>query len=205
MKTKGNKWNEANGEQCLEWMKNNPMCCTIEAGRHAGALQRWNQEANQLEIKLDIEGATWEIDDTHDDPMFKHFIPEIPVFDVGSIRDEIDVYWTPPIHATEPVLVWVDIDKEIVPVVKYLNSIPGVRTHASCQGTIGEGGPNPYRAQVMTSWPSQEVFEHFCALFDVESGCQESDTLANNWGYVKPKDGKPDFSDLQLSCKEVKL
>jgi tRNA(Phe) wybutosine-synthesizing methylase Tyw3 len=44
-----------------------------------------------------------------------------------------------PIHETIPVQVWADIDVGIADLVKLLNKIPGVRTFASCQGTIGEG------------------------------------------------------------------
>jgi hypothetical protein len=46
----------------------------------------------------------------------------------------------------------VDVDLGIADMVEYLNTIPGVRTIASCQGTIGEDGPNPYRAQVLCDW-----------------------------------------------------
>ena len=49
-------------------------------------------------------------------------------------------------HNEVPVLVWADIDENIADFVRYLNTIPGVRTDASCQGTLGEGGPAPYRA-----------------------------------------------------------
>ncbi len=41
-------------------------------------------------------------------------------------------------HKTRPVQVWVDIDLGIAEMVVYLNTIPGVRTHTSCQGTIGK-------------------------------------------------------------------
>ena len=55
-------------------------------------------------------------------------------------------------HKTKLVLVWAEIDCGIAEFVKRLQSFKGVLTHASCQGTIGGGGPNPYRAQVMCSW-----------------------------------------------------
>lgn len=55
-------------------------------------------------------------------------------------------------HPTVPVQVWVDVDEGIADFVRYLNTLPGVRTHASCQGTIGEGGPAPYGPQVMVTW-----------------------------------------------------
>lgn len=54
------------------------------------------------------------------------------------------------IHTTVPVKVWVDIDEKIVDFVIHLNTIEGVRTDASCQGS--EEGPNPYRAYVMCHW-----------------------------------------------------
>jgi len=43
-------------------------------------------------------------------------------------------------HKTIPIQVWVDVDEGIADMVLYLNTIPGVRTHACCQGTLGEGG-----------------------------------------------------------------
>jgi hypothetical protein len=58
-------------------------------------------------------------------------------------------------HETRPVQVWVDADVGIADAIIYLNTIAGVRTHASCQGTVGEGGPNPYRAQVMATWTDE--------------------------------------------------
>src|ERR1700677_830715 len=42
--------------------------------------------------------------------------------------------------ATRLVSVWVDVDEGIADLVEYLNTIPGVRTHTSCQGTLTEGG-----------------------------------------------------------------
>lgn len=55
-------------------------------------------------------------------------------------------------HSTIPVQVWVDVDIGIADFVRELNLIPGIRTHASCQGTIGEGGSAPYGPQVMVTW-----------------------------------------------------
>jgi hypothetical protein len=83
------------------------------------------------------------------------------------------------IHETVPVRVWVDVDLGIAEDVRWLNSLPGVRTFASCQGTIGEGGPAPYPAQIMAWWPD----EHDAAIkkrFDVgEKG--------NGWAYLHPR------------------
>ena len=86
-------------------------------------------------------------------------------------------------HKTVPVLVWVDVDEGIAHVVRYLNTIPGVRTHASCQGTLGEGGPEPYGPQVMVSWTSKDVLDRLRQEFVVE---MVSECLA----YVRPVDGK---------------
>jgi hypothetical protein len=63
-------------------------------------------------------------------------------------------------HVTEPVQVWVDVDKGIASLVRYLNTIPGVRTCASCQGT------SSYRPYVMVSWESEEARQRLSAEFD---------------------------------------
>jgi hypothetical protein len=86
-------------------------------------------------------------------------------------------------HKIVPVLVWVDVDEGIAHVVQYLNTIPGVRTHASCQGTFGEGGPEPYGPQVMISWTGKEAFERLEREFSVEM-------LGECLAYVRPMDGK---------------
>ena len=85
-------------------------------------------------------------------------------------------------HESLPVQVWVDVDIGIADMVVYLNTIPGIRTHASCQGTIGEGGADPYRAHVMASWPA-EAFERLHREFDVT-------LLGENWGYLHPRNGR---------------
>jgi hypothetical protein len=87
-------------------------------------------------------------------------------------------------HETQPVLVWADCDLGIADLVAYLNTIPGVRTHASCQGTIGEGGPHPYRAQVMCGW-TPEAFALLSEEFDITYP-EECD---KTWGYVHPREG----------------
>jgi hypothetical protein len=56
------------------------------------------------------------------------------------------------IHRTVPVKVWADIDVGIADFVRHLNNIHGVRTHSCCQGTLGEGGAEPYEAYVCVSW-----------------------------------------------------
>ena len=86
-------------------------------------------------------------------------------------------------HETRPVRVWADVDLGIADTVEYLNTIEGVRTHASCQGTIGEGGPQPYRAQVMCSW-SDVAFERLKGEFDITE-------LGDHFGYVHPRQKTP--------------
>jgi hypothetical protein len=58
-------------------------------------------------------------------------------------------------HETVPVKIWADIDVGIAAEVRWLNRLDGVRTFTSCQGTIGEGGPRPYRAYIVTWWPKK--------------------------------------------------
>lgn len=90
-------------------------------------------------------------------------------------------------HQTVPIQVWVDVDVDVADTVLYLNTIPGVRTLASCQGTIGEGGAEPYRAQVMASW-APEATERIHNEFDVDL------TDSNgSWGYLRPKNGAATF------------
>ena len=71
------------------------------------------------------------------------------------------------------------MDEGIADVVKYLNTIPEVRMLASCQGTLGEGGPEPYGPQVMISWTNKDVLDKLKREFVVE---MVSDCLA----YVRP-------------------
>ena len=71
------------------------------------------------------------------------------------------------IHKTIPLLVWAYVDVGIADAVRRLNEIPGVRTHASCQGTLGEGGAEPYRPYVMVSWSTPEAFAAIDAEFDL--------------------------------------
>ena len=85
-------------------------------------------------------------------------------------------------HKQVAVQVWADVDEGIADMVRYLNTIPGVRTLASCQGTLGEGGPEPYRPQVMATWPAV-AFERLQSEFDMT-------VLGENWGYLHPKDAK---------------
>jgi hypothetical protein len=86
------------------------------------------------------------------------------------------------VHKQISIQVWVDVDEGIADFVKLLNTIEGVRTHASCQGTIGEGGPHPYRPQVMCSW-TPEAFARLSKDFDVTVNAS-----GVGWGYVHPRD-----------------
>jgi len=72
------------------------------------------------------------------------------------------------IHKTVSMLVWADIDEGIADVVRYLQTIPNVRTFVSCQGTIGEGGPEPYRAYVGCIAESEAAKARLRTEFDVD-------------------------------------
>jgi hypothetical protein len=77
-------------------------------------------------------------------------------------------------HQTRPIQVWVDVDLGIANLVEYLNTVPGVRTLASC-----EGG-KCYHPQVMITW-SDGVFDRLQQEFDIE-------ILGDHWGYIHPKE-----------------
>lgn len=83
------------------------------------------------------------------------------------------------IHKTIPIQVWVDIDEGIAEDVVWLNSLAGVRTFASCQGTIGEGGADPYPAEIMAWWP-REHEEAIRARFDFNRA-------GTGWTYLHPR------------------
>lgn len=85
------------------------------------------------------------------------------------------------IHKTRPVQVWQDIDIGIVDMVERLNTIIGVRTDASCQGTIGEGGAEPYGPYVMAHWTPMGLKR---LLKDYEVTIE-----GEGWGKVHPKKG----------------
>lgn len=99
---------------------------------------------------------------------------------------------TPIVHQTRPVQVWVDADIGIADLVEYLNTIPGVRTSASCQGTIGEGGAEPYGPYVMARW-EPDALERLRAEFEVE-------VLGECWGYIRPRDKSRRLANRQLPC-----
>ncbi len=83
------------------------------------------------------------------------------------------------VHKTVPIQVWADIDVGIVEMVKHLNTLEGVRTEASCQGTIGEGGAEPYGPQVLVTWSDdaarQRIAEHYHLTAE-----------GTRWGYARP-------------------
>ncbi len=81
-------------------------------------------------------------------------------------------------HKTRAIQVWVDVDEGIADFVVMLNEIPGIRTDASCQGTIGEGGAAPYEAHVMVTWQDRQALLRL-APWRVEQ-------LGFNFGYVYP-------------------
>lgn len=83
------------------------------------------------------------------------------------------------VHRTVRVLVWADVDEGVADMVRQLNLIEGVTTHACCQGSIGEGGANPYRPYVQANWTS-EAEPELRKLFVLEP---EGD----NWGYIRPR------------------
>jgi hypothetical protein len=83
-------------------------------------------------------------------------------------------------HETVPIKVWADVDRGIAWAIEYLNQIPGVRTFASCQGTIGEGGSEPYRALILASWPEE-------ATETIEKHFEIGERL-NGSAYLHPRD-----------------
>lgn len=90
-------------------------------------------------------------------------------------------------HKTVPVQVWADIDEGVAGLVAYLNTIPGVRTHASCQGTLdgsGEGGLS-YRPQILVSWEDDATFKRLAAEFDFGN---LHEMRNSNSAYLHPRD-----------------
>lgn len=82
------------------------------------------------------------------------------------------------LHTTRAIKVWADVDEGIADFVLLLNEILGIRTIASCQGTIGEGGAAPYEAHVMVTWDDDAARQRL-ASWRVEQ-------LGYNFGYVYP-------------------
>lgn len=88
------------------------------------------------------------------------------------------------IHKTVEVQVWASIDEGIADMVRYLNTIPGVHTDFSCQGTIGEGGPHPYPPHVGVTWATDEIGERLAREFDLDPDRQQG---GDHWGMLHPK------------------
>ncbi len=82
------------------------------------------------------------------------------------------------IHKTKPVQVWIDVDVGIADFVEALQAIPGVRTEASCQGTLGEGGASPYPANVLVSWTGE---------MPAQLACYRPEVLREGLAYVFPE------------------
>lgn len=83
-------------------------------------------------------------------------------------------------HPQRTIMVPVDVDEGVADMVSYLNTIPGVRTHASCQGTIGEGGEHPYRPQVLVTWTDDAAFARLSTEFDTSE-------IRNHLCYAHPR------------------
>lgn len=88
------------------------------------------------------------------------------------------------IHKTRALRVWVDVDEGIADLVLVLNDIPGVRTYASCQGTIDEGGAAPYAAHVMVGW-ADDGARALLGVAAIAFGGRIEE-LGPNLGYVYP-------------------
>lgn len=82
-------------------------------------------------------------------------------------------------HKTKPLKVWIDIDLGIYESVKLLNTIEGIRTFSSCQGTIGEGGSHPHKPYIMIYCPKSKL-KVVKKSFDISK-------KMNGWIYVHPK------------------
>lgn len=83
------------------------------------------------------------------------------------------------VHKTVRVRVWADVDEGVADMVRQLNILEGVTTHASCQGTIGEGGEAPYKLYVLANW-TKAIEPKLRELFSLEP---EGDC----WGYIRPR------------------
>ena len=82
-------------------------------------------------------------------------------------------------HETVFVRVWVKVDIDIASFVVQLDKVPGILTHASCQGTLDEEGPNPYAPYVEVTWDSLDALAKLRKIASV-------DVQGENWGYAHP-------------------
>jgi len=106
---------------------------------------------------------------------------------------------TKPLHDLQPkssVKVWVDIDNGIADEVKWLNRFKGVRTFASCEGTIGEGGANPHKAYVMAYIPEIHLPDILKKFEIGEKG--------DGWVYLHPINAGVNWYDLAQQRKVAK-
>ena len=106
-------------------------------------------------------------------------------------------------HIQIPMRVWVDIDRGIASMVKGLNEIPGVRTHASCEGNL-DNGPAPYGPYVMVSWSTPEARAAIAARYNIEEIDRDYGTPTNGtWGYAHPSSSTeaPENPDPALGGK----
>lgn len=88
-------------------------------------------------------------------------------------------------------LVWAEIDGGISFAVTQLMNMPGVLTHASCQGGNG-GGPCPeYPPYVMVTWKDDAARARIIEHFDLT---EEGD----RWAYAHPR-----FADDGLTVRKV--
>jgi hypothetical protein len=82
------------------------------------------------------------------------------------------------VRQTVPVQVWVDIDIAAAETVRYLNTIPGVRTWAMYQEP--ETGTETARPVIMCAWPNTSILHQLQLLFDIT-------IEGDNWGYARLK------------------
>lgn len=90
-------------------------------------------------------------------------------------------------HPTVPVQVWADVDVGIADLVRRLNTLPGVRTVASCQG-------GHYRPYVMVTWEDDAALALLARYPMTKIGAHHA--------YVHPhqeRQGNEDIADLAFS------
>ena len=93
-----------------------------------------------------------------------------------------------PDHKTVSVQVWVDVDEGIASFVSALNRISGVRTHSSCQGTLGEGGAEPYGPYVVVSWDNATALAAVLQIATLDQDPNIEKGWPNNWAVARPTD-----------------
>lgn len=96
-------------------------------------------------------------------------------------------------HKTVALQVWVDVDEGVADVVRHLNTMEGVRTHASCEGTPCLLYPGGLTCYVQVTWADDAALARIQAAYPVRIESAE-----NHWGYVLPKGGAP-LEQIQVS------